>query len=93
MATAYPLPDLAKIKDVLGMLFDNLVVKPGGKFDQTPAGGAWFGVFVTDAGVPVAMCGADANLAATLLSAPNGHAEFEVQLPRYGGGILSVVST
>jgi hypothetical protein len=159
VATAYPLPDLAKIKDVLGMLFDNLVVKPGGKFDQTPAGGAWFGVFVTDAGVPVAMCGADANLAATLgtafsmlppgaakdaakareltqpmmdnlreimnicsrlvmndtvphlrleqmysrkllpapsatlLSAPNGHAEFEVQLPRYGGGILSVVST
>jgi hypothetical protein len=159
VATAYPLPDVAKIKEVLGMLFDNLDVKPGGKFDQSPTGGAWFGVFVTDAGVPVALCGADANLAAmlgtalsmlppaagkeaakaheltqpmtdnlreimnictrlvmndtvphlrleqiysrkllplpcaTLLAAPNGHKEFEVQVQRYGGGVLSLVST
>src|SRR5271165_408958 len=65
MSTAYPLPDGAKIVQLLGILFDGLVVKPGGTFDQTPAGGAWFGVFVTDGGAPVALCGADANLAAS----------------------------
>src|SRR5277367_7091101 len=66
MATAYPLPDVPKIVQMLGLLFDGLDVKAGGTFDQTPAGGAWFGVFVSDGGEPVALCGADANLAATL---------------------------
>jgi hypothetical protein len=65
MATAYPLPDVSKIVQFLGLLFDGLDVKPGGTFDQSPAGGAWFGVFVADSGEPVALCGADANLAAT----------------------------
>ena len=158
MATAYPLPDGAKIVHLLGILFDGLDVKPGGTFDQTPAGGAWFGVFVTDAGAPVALCGADANLAASfggalsmlpvaaakdaaktrqltdvmienvreimnictrlvmdatsphlkldqlyptkslpaaalaLLGAPQGRREFQVQLPKYGGGVLTVLS-
>jgi hypothetical protein len=158
MATAYPLPDGAKIVQLLGILFDGLDVKPGGTFDQTPAGGAWFGVFVTDAGAPVALCGADANLAASfggalsmlpvaaakdaakarqltdvmvenvreimnictrlvmdatsphlkldqlyptkslpaaalaLLGAPQGRREFQVQLPKYGGGVLTVLS-
>jgi hypothetical protein len=64
MAT-YPLPDGPKLLDLLGLLFDGLDVKPGGAFDQSPAGGAWFGVFVADSGEPVALCGADANLAAT----------------------------
>jgi hypothetical protein len=50
---------------LLGLLFDGLDVKPGGKFDQTPAGGAWFGVFVADSGAPVSLCGADASLAAS----------------------------
>jgi hypothetical protein len=158
MATAYPLPDGAKIVQLLGIMFDGLDVKPGGTFDQTPAGGAWFGVFVTDAGAPVALCGADANLAASfggalsmlpvaaakdaakarqltdvmienvreimnictrlvmdatsphlkldqlyptkslpaaalaLLGAPQGRREFQVQLPKYGGGVLTVLS-
>jgi hypothetical protein len=158
MATAYPLPDGAKIIQLLGIMFDGLDVKPGGTFDQTPAGGAWFGVFVTDAGAPVALCGADANLAASfggalsmlpvaaakdaaksrqltdvmienvreimnictrlvmdaksphlkldqlyptkslpaaalaLLGAPQGRREFQVQLPKYGGGVLTVLS-
>jgi hypothetical protein len=158
MATAYPLPDGAKIIPLLGIMFDGLDVKPGGTFDQTPAGGAWFGVFVTDAGAPVALCGADANLAASfggalsmlpvaaakdaakarqltdvmienvreimnictrlvmdatsphlkldqlyptkslpaaalaLLGAPQGRREFQVQLPKYGGGVLTVLS-
>jgi hypothetical protein len=159
MATAYPLPDGPKIMQILGLLFDGLDVKPGGAFDQTPAGGAWFGVFVGDTGEPVALCGADANLAASfgaafsmlpvgvakdaaksreltsvmienvreimnictrlvmdgtsqhlkldqiyptkslptsaaaLLGAPQGRREFQLQLPKYGGGVLTLVST
>jgi hypothetical protein len=158
MATAYPLPDGPKIIDLLGLLFDGLDVKAGGTFDQTPAGGAWFGVFVADSGTPVALCGADGNLAATfgaafsmlpvgvakeaakareltqvmidnmreimnicsrlvmdatsphlkldqiypaktlpatataLLGAPGGHREFQVQLPKYGGGVLTFLT-
>ncbi len=158
MATAYPLPDGPKIINMLGLLFDGLDVKAGGTFDQTPAGGAWFGVFVADGGNPVALCGADANLAATfgcafsmlpvgaakdaaksreltgvmidnmreimnicsrlvmdassphlkldqlypakslpapaaaLLGAPGGRKEFQVQLPKYGGGVLTFLS-
>jgi hypothetical protein len=158
MATAYPLPDGPKIVDLLGLLFDGLEVKAGGSFDQTPAGGAWFGVFIADSGTPVALCGADANLAATfgaafsllpvgaakeaaksreltgvmvenvrelmnicsrlvmdatsphlrldqvyptkslpapataLLGAPGGRREFQVQLPKYGGGVLTFLS-
>ena len=158
MATAYPLPDGRKIVDMLGLLFDGLDVKAGGTFDQTPAGGAWFGVFVADSGNPVALCGADANLAATfgaafsmlpvgaakdaaksreltgvmidnmreimnicsrlvmdatsphlkldqiyatqslpapaaaLLGSPGGRKEFQVQLPKYGGGVLTFLS-
>lgn len=65
MAIAYPLPDVPKIVQMLGLLFDGLDVKLGGTFDQAPAGGAWFGVFIADGGEPVALCGADANLAAT----------------------------
>ncbi|MEA3151515.1 MAG: hypothetical protein QOD56_2454 [Gammaproteobacteria bacterium] len=158
MATAFPLPDGPKIVDLLGLLFDGLDVKAGGTFDQSPAGGAWFGVFVADSGAPVALCGADANLAATfgaafsmlpvavakeaakareltavmidnmreimnicsrlvmdatsphlkldqiyptkslpapataLLGAPNGRREFQIQLPKYGGGTLTFLS-
>jgi hypothetical protein len=158
MATAFPLPDGPKITQMLGLLFDGLDVKLGGTFDQTPAGGAWFGVFVADSGEPVAMCGADANLAATfgaafsmlpvgaakdaaktreltpvmidnmreimnictrlvmdnssphlkldqiypckslpapaaaLLGAPQGRREFQVQMPKYGGGVITFLS-
>lgn len=159
MSTAYPLPDAAKVKEVLGMLFDGLDVKPGGTFDQTPGGGAWFAVFVSDRATPVALCGADVNLAASLgaalsmlppaaakdavkakeltsvmmdnlreimnictrlvmsdtsphlkleqiypakslpapsaavLGKPAGRIEFQVQLAKYGGGVLTLVST
>jgi hypothetical protein len=158
MLTANPLPDVAKVKQVLGMLFDGLDVKPGGSFNQTPGGGAWFGVFVGDGGTPVALCGADVNLAASfgaalsmlppaaakdaaksrelsgvmmdnlreimnictrlvmndtsphlrleqicsakslpapaaaLLGAPKGRTEFQVQLAKYGGGVLTLLS-
>jgi hypothetical protein len=158
MATTYPLPDGAKILQLLGLLFDGFEVKAGGTFDQSAAGGAWFGVFVADSGEPVALCGADANLAATfgaafsmlpvlaakeaakarertavmtdnlreimnictrlvmdatsphlrleqiypvkslpapasaLLAAAKGRREFQVQLPKYGGGVLTLVT-
>lgn len=158
MATLYPLPDAAKIVKLLALLFDGLEVKPGGKFDQTPAGGAWFGVFVADSGEPVSLCGADANLAASfgaalsmlpagaakdaaksreltdvmvanlreimnictrlvmdassphlkleqiypvkslagpaaaLLAAPKERREFLIQLPKYGGGVMTLLS-
>jgi hypothetical protein len=69
MSTAYPLPDARKVQDILGMLFDGLDVKAGGKFDQTPAGGAWFGAFIDDTGTTVALCGADVTLAAGLSAA------------------------
>jgi hypothetical protein len=64
MATACPLPEVAKVIEILGLMFDGLEVKLGGTFDQSAAGGAWFGVFVADSGEPVALCGADVNLAA-----------------------------
>jgi hypothetical protein len=158
MTAAYPLPDGPKIVHMLGLLFDGLDVKPGGAFDQSPAGGAWFGVFVADSGEPVALCGADANLAATwgaafsmlpvaaakeaaktreltgvmienvreimnictrlvmdasslhlkldqvypakslpapaaaLLGAARGRREFQIQLPKYGGGVLTFLT-
>lgn len=158
MATAYPLPDDKKIVQILGMLFDGLSVKPGGAFDATLTGGAWFGVFVADDGNPVALCGADASLAASfgaafsmlpvaaakdaaksreltdvmkenlreimnictrlvmddtsphlkldkiyaahslpapaaaLLGAAQGRREFQLQLPKYGGGVLTLLS-
>jgi hypothetical protein len=158
MTTVYPLPDASKITHLLGVLFDGLDVKPGGVFDQSVAGGAWFGVFVKDGGEPVALCGADVNLAASfgaalsmlpvamvkesakshelsavmyenlreimnictrlvldatsphlkleqiyptkslpaaataLLAAPKGRREFQVQMPKYGGGVLTLLS-
>ena len=158
MATAYPLPDGTKIVQILGLLFDGLETKTGGVFDGTTGGGAGFGVFVDDSGQPVALCGADVNLAASfgasfsmlplstvkeavklreltpvmienvreimnictrlvmdaasphlkldqlypvkslppaaaaLLSAPKGLREFQLQLPKYGGGVLTLVS-
>ena len=159
MSTKYPLPDVRKVHEILGMLFDGLDVKVGGAFDQTPDGGAWFGVFIDDAGRPVALCGADVSLAAgfsaalsmlpptvvkeavrsrelsssmcdnlrevmnictrlvldatsphlkleqlcsiaalpeaatAILATPTGRREFNLQVPRYGGGVLSLLST
>ena len=65
MATAYPLPDLAKVKLMLGLLFDGLDVKAGKKFDIVPPSGSWIGLYVCDDGRPVAACAVDALLAAS----------------------------
>lgn len=159
MSTVYPLPDVRKVQHILGMLFDGLDVKAGGAFDPTPDGGAWFGVFVDQTDLPVALCGADMGLAASLgcalsmlppvaakeavrlreltagmcenlrevmnictrlvldstsphlkldqlypvkalpaaatalLASSPGRREFNLQLPRYGGGVLSLLSS
>lgn len=159
MAKICPLPDAEKVMSLLGLLFDGLEVKPGGSFGREQQQGAWFGVFVTDCGAPVALCAADSGLsasfaaalsmlpptaakeaaksrelsgvmidnlreimnistrlmmsdtsphlkldqiysakalpvpAAALLSGPNVRAEFQIQVPKYGGGVLALVST
>lgn len=64
MATAYPMPDAAKVKQMLSLLFDGLEVKPGKKFDIVPPSGCWVGLYVADNGAPVAACVADVALAA-----------------------------
>jgi len=157
MSAAHPIPDAAQVKELLSMLFDGLTVKPGPKLDASPKSSAYFGVYVSDAGTPVALCGCDiafaantgaalsmlppnvakeaakdkeltpvmlANLhevmnictrlvlrddsphlklkemcgiaalpadAASILNAPNGRADFEVGLGKYGGGVISVM--
>jgi hypothetical protein len=58
-AVAHPLPDVAQVKDLLGMLFDGLSVKAGAKLDVSPKAVAYFGVYVTDDGTPSALCGCD----------------------------------
>jgi hypothetical protein len=65
MANVIPLPDGKKVSTLLEALFDGLDVKPGGSFDQSPTPGAWFGVFVLDAGETAALCGTDAALSAS----------------------------
>jgi hypothetical protein len=62
--TTYPLPDINQVRDLLGMLFDGLAVKPGAKLDLTPKSSAYVAVYVTDAGAPAALCGCDIAFAA-----------------------------
>jgi hypothetical protein len=64
MATAYPIPDTIKVKQMLGLLFDGLDVRPGKRFDIAPPSGSWIGLYVADDGRPVAACAADVALAA-----------------------------
>jgi hypothetical protein len=158
MRTVYPLPDTDKVQRILGLLFDGLDTSSGGAFDPSPDGGSWIGVYVADGGSPVALCGADAQLAASmgaalsmlplaasreagdthaisgvmyenlceimnictrlvldatsphlklhhvypidslpeeaaiLLANANGRCEFQLNLPKYGGGVLSLMS-
>jgi hypothetical protein len=63
-AAAHPVPDLAQVKELLGMIFDGLTVKPGPKLDASPKSNCYFGVYVSDGGAPVALCGCDFAFAA-----------------------------
>jgi hypothetical protein len=66
---AYPLPDGFRVKAILSLLFEDLEVSPGGSFDDSVASGSWYGVYVSDAGAPVALCASDASLSACWSSA------------------------
>jgi hypothetical protein len=61
---AHPLPDIAQVKDLLGMLFDGLSVKLGPKLDVSQKATNYIGVYVSDDGTPVALCGCDMAFAA-----------------------------
>jgi len=63
-AASHPLPDVAQVKDLLGMLFDALSVKLGPKLDVSPKAASYFGVYVSDDGTAVALCGCDIAFAA-----------------------------
>jgi hypothetical protein len=63
-AASRPLPDVAQVKDLLGMLFDGLSVKLGPKLDVSPKAASYFGVYVSDDGTPAALCGCDIAFAA-----------------------------
>jgi hypothetical protein len=63
-AATQPLPDTAQVKELLGMLFDGLSVKLGPKLDVSPKAANYFGVYVSDDGTPVALCGCDMAFAA-----------------------------
>jgi hypothetical protein len=69
MSTACPLPDAAKVRSMLGMLFDGLDVKPGKKYEIKNGSGSWIGVYIGDDGKPIAACACDASLAALSSSA------------------------
>jgi hypothetical protein len=61
----YPLPDVAITRELLGMLFDGLVVKQAAaKMDATPKSTGYCGVYLSDAGAPVAVCACDLAFAA-----------------------------
>ena len=62
---AYPLPDVAITRELLGMLFDGLTVKPAAaKLDASPKSSSYCGVYVCDQGAPVAICACDLAFAA-----------------------------
>jgi hypothetical protein len=63
-AVSYPLPNIAQVKELLGMLFDAPSVKLGPKLDVSPKALGYFGVYVSDDGTPVALCGCDMAFAA-----------------------------
>jgi hypothetical protein len=60
----HPLPDVALVRDLFGMLFDGLTVKAGGKLDVSPQSHAYVGVYIADDGSPSALCACDLALAA-----------------------------
>jgi hypothetical protein len=58
-AAKHPIPNVAQVRELLGMLFDGLTVKPGAKLDTSPKSNCYFGVYVSGDNTPVALCGCD----------------------------------
>jgi hypothetical protein len=77
--SAYPLPEVAHVTDLLGMLFDGLAVKPGAKLDLSANSTGFAGVYVNDDNKPVALCTCDiafaANSSAALSMLPPNQAK------------------
>jgi hypothetical protein len=65
MTTAYPLPDIGLVKQLLGMLFDGMTVKAGAKLDASPKSSSFAGVYVGADGNPGALCCCDMAFAAS----------------------------
>ncbi len=63
--SAYPLPEAAHVKDLLGMLFDGLTVKAGAKLDLSPKASSYVGLYASDDGQLAAFCGCDLAFAAS----------------------------
>jgi hypothetical protein len=63
-AAKYPLATAPQVKELFGMLFDALAVKPGAKLDVSAKSGCYFGVYVTDDGAPGAIIACDIAFAA-----------------------------
>ena len=61
---AHPLPDVARVKELLGMLFDGLTVKAAGKLDVSPKSSGYFAVYVSDDGTPAGLVACDIAFAA-----------------------------
>jgi hypothetical protein len=62
--STYPIPSAAQVKDLLGMLFDGLTVKPASKLDVSAASTSYVGVYISDGGDPVALCACNLDFAA-----------------------------
>jgi len=78
-----PLPDPKLVRELLGMLFDGLVVKTGAKLEVSAKSTGWAAVYVTDDGKPVALCACDlafaANSGAALSMLPPGVAKDSIK--------------
>jgi len=59
-----PIPDAAQVKDLLGILFDGLAVKPAAKLDVSPASSSYVAVYISDEGSPAALCACSLDFAA-----------------------------
>lgn len=62
--SAHPIPDAAQVKDLLGILFDGLSVKPAAKLDVSAASTSYVGVYIADNGQPGALCACNLDFAA-----------------------------
>ena len=59
-----PLPDAALVKEMLGLLFDGLTVKPAAKLDASTASASFVAIYIRDDGTARALCACDLSFAA-----------------------------
>jgi hypothetical protein len=64
MSVITPLPDAAYVKELLGLVFDSLTVKPGAKLDISPKGVSYFGLDAANDAKLSAVCACDLAFAA-----------------------------